>query len=196
MNDFTHICSAIGPCIVLDAAQVGSYAHRLRDYWTNLAPSHDITRALDAVSRPANLSVNDILEPGRSAQICRHLARPPWYPANVVGQPLSCLPTLVAYVGSYAFRYNDHDQPGLGLVHDSTVSAHLCSLTIEEKENELSVIPLAAPQQGSQLMSATPLQVDACTPLLCRVYLLSALASTCTMGALPFHILWILQGPY
>ena len=137
MNDFTHICSAIGPCIVLDAAQVGSYAHRLRDYWTNLAPSHDITRVLDAVSRPANLSVNDILEPGRSAQICRHLARPPWYPANVVGQPLSCLPTLVAYVGSYAFRYNDHDQPGQGLVHDSTVSAHLCSLTIEERERAL-----------------------------------------------------------
>ena len=36
-HDYLRICSMIGPCVELDAARVGSYAHRNRDYWTNLA---------------------------------------------------------------------------------------------------------------------------------------------------------------
>jgi hypothetical protein len=38
MKDYFHeLCAKIGFPVVLDAANVGSYAHRFRNYWTNLA---------------------------------------------------------------------------------------------------------------------------------------------------------------
>ena len=43
---FPFVCEGIGVPLTFDAAQVGSYAHRLRSYGTNLAPS----AAMEAVN--------------------------------------------------------------------------------------------------------------------------------------------------
>ena len=87
------------------------------------------------------MQLTDILGKGRTPQICRSANKPPWYPANIVGKPLVCLPTLVSYIGSHAFRYSNNDVPGQGLVHDETVDDQLCSLTIEEREQALGYAP-------------------------------------------------------
>ena len=137
LEDFDKINASIGPCITLDAAQCGSYCHRLRNYWTNFAHSSDIQQVIRTIRRPSNISVNDILDPGRTAQICRSVHPQPWYPANKIGQILSCLPTLMSYKGSHSFRYNNDGVPGHGLVHDEKVPDSLCSLNIEERERAL-----------------------------------------------------------
>ncbi len=42
-RDWPLIMSALGEPVLLDAVQVGSFAHRLRNYWTNRAcPAHVI----------------------------------------------------------------------------------------------------------------------------------------------------------
>ena len=137
LNDFDQINASVGPCIVLDAAQCGSYCHRLRNYWTNAAHASDIQQVISTIRRPSNLSVNNILDPGRVAQVCRSAHPSPWYPANEIGQTLSCLPTLMSYKGSHSFRYNNDGLPGQGLIHDEKVPDYLCSLTIEERERAL-----------------------------------------------------------
>jgi len=103
-NQYQQVCSAIGSPVCLDAAQFDSYAHRLRNYWTNLCDHEQLLMAAAQVTRSPNLQVQDILSPGRQANACGKDDRPPYYMANVKGEPLSALPTIVAYPGSYAFR--------------------------------------------------------------------------------------------
>ena len=137
LDDFQKINASIGPCTTLDAAQCGSYCHRLRNYWTNAAHAAEIQQVLSVAKRPPGRCVNDILDPGRTAQICRSAHPAPWYPANTIGQTLTCLPTLMSYKGSHSFRYSNDGVPGHGLVHDEKVPNSLCSLNIEERERAL-----------------------------------------------------------
>ncbi|CAM6104818.1 unnamed protein product [Calypogeia fissa] len=55
----------LGPALLLDAASVGSRAHRPRLWWTNLLPREVLRRAFDAVQRPSDLTVDSILDGGR-----------------------------------------------------------------------------------------------------------------------------------
>lgn len=131
LRDYDTICDAIGPSVLLDAARVNSHAHRLRNYWSNLAPATHLQITLDGIYRFVGLRVDDILAPGRQAQRCVSVAPPPYYPANMVGRPLSALPTLVAYPASHAFR---DGQPGMVL---DIASGLLVPLLIEERERAL-----------------------------------------------------------
>ena len=101
--------------MAVDAAALGSYAHRLRWKWTNLASASRILAALHQLARPAGRHVDDILDTGRHAQAVIHTDQPPLAVVNQVGMPRLALPTLVSYPGSHAFR--DH---GPGLVWDTT----------------------------------------------------------------------------
>jgi len=103
-DDFSMVCAALGSPVVVDAARVGSYAHRLRNYWTNLGSSTHINAAIQHIHRPPGLFVSAILEPGRSPAPVLKDDRYPMYVCNKVGQPRAALPTLMAYHGSYAFR--------------------------------------------------------------------------------------------
>lgn len=133
-SDFQLICAAVGPCVELDAARLGSYAHRLRDYWTNLACAEQLQAVFDRVERDPTRQLTDILEAGRQPQLCRRAnASPPWYAANKVGEPLRVLPTLVAFKGSYAFSHG-----GQGLVVQS--DGQLVDLTLEERERALGYV--------------------------------------------------------
>ena len=127
-SDFATICDRIGACILLDAARVDSCAHRLRDYWTNLADAAAVQCQLDSIERDSRCRLKNILGPGRCPQVCRSTnPSPPYYAANKRGEPLAVLPTLMATVNSYSFRGS-----GQGLVLDA--SGNLVPLTIAERE--------------------------------------------------------------
>ena len=106
-HDWPLIVEALGEPLLFDAVQVGSFAHRLRNYWTNLAAPAHLVALFEHVPPPASaqqLTGYVIQDAGR---VLQYVERPdPWpqYAVNVVGQPRKALPTLVAYPGSRAFR--------------------------------------------------------------------------------------------
>jgi hypothetical protein len=126
--DLAEIKATLGEPLVVDAAQFGSRAHRLRYFWTNLAPHSALQQLLQQVHRPPGLLVRHILGPGRSCQPVRWDDCAPFYPCNRVGQPRQALPTLVATVGSHAFR-----DDGPGCIYDTGVRGWT-EPTVEERE--------------------------------------------------------------
>jgi transposase InsO family protein len=103
-RDFPIIRQSIGAPVAIDAAQFGSYAHRLRYYWTNLAHVEHVQAVLRHVERPQGLKVADVLLPGRTPWPVDKGDRHPFYVCNRVGEPRSAFPTFVAYSGSVAFK--------------------------------------------------------------------------------------------
>ena len=105
-----ELWETLGQPVTLDAAQFNSYAHRLRNYWTNLADPKHVQQACNEYKRNPALRVNDILEPGRRSQTARRTEPTQFYPCNIPGEPLGALPTLVSYKGSHSFR---NGNPGM-----------------------------------------------------------------------------------
>jgi len=102
--DYNQICSILGNPTVLDAAQFGSLAHRVRNFWTNLCTPAQLCAAAAQVERPPGRTVSMALGPGRSAQPVKVADRPPRFCCNVPGQPMQAWPTLMAHPNSYAYR--------------------------------------------------------------------------------------------
>jgi site-specific DNA-cytosine methylase len=118
LDDAVWLRQQLGEPVLLDAAQFGSKAHRLRYYWTNLAPVPLLTQVLSLAERPPGQLVQRILGPGRQ---CRPVARndaSPFYVCNRVGQPMQALPTLMAKVASRAFSGT-----GQGTIWDEQLQA-------------------------------------------------------------------------
>lgn len=131
-GDFNFICSVLGPSVCFDAAAVGSAAHRLRNYWTNLAPASQLQAVVDAVVPVRRSYAADILDAGRSPRALSRSPNPlPYHQANIWGQPARILPTLVSTFRSYAFRGNGH-----GLAIDDQTSEPV-DLSIPERERAL-----------------------------------------------------------
>ena len=103
IHTFQTVCSALGEPVCLDAAQFGSRAHRVRNFWTNLCSTHQLASTAAHVKREPNLYVADILAPGRTASPVLHEDREPYYPCNCMNVPLCALPTIVSRPQSYAF---------------------------------------------------------------------------------------------
>jgi len=118
-EDGQYIHQLLGPPTFVDAASLGSYAHRPRWIWTNLALSHVLTAALSRVKRPTGRKVDDILDDHRVALVVSKDDEPPLALVNKVGAPRNALPTFVTYPGSYAFRAH-----GPGMVWDSFTQTH------------------------------------------------------------------------
>jgi hypothetical protein len=59
---YTVVRHYLGEPLLFDAAQCGSYAHRFRNWWTNLAPLSILQLALKYTIRDPNLQVFDILD--------------------------------------------------------------------------------------------------------------------------------------
>lgn len=102
--DKEMIYSSIGYPLYCDAARFGSYAHRLRHYWTNLAAAEHLQCCVDAVERPPGLLVADILLPGRHVLPVEVSDRKPFYPCNLKSEPRSAFPTFVTVLQSRAFK--------------------------------------------------------------------------------------------
>jgi hypothetical protein len=104
--DELHISAVLhGPTIIIDAADLGSAAHRLRAFWTNLISKADFVAAITAHRRPP-IHLVDLLRPHHFPQLTRgtRLNPPPFFQGNVVGQLRIVMPTLVSAPDSYAFR--------------------------------------------------------------------------------------------
>jgi hypothetical protein len=59
---YTLVKHYLGEPFLFGAAQCGSYAHRLRNWWTNLAPFSILQLALRYTIRNPNLQVSHILD--------------------------------------------------------------------------------------------------------------------------------------
>jgi site-specific DNA-cytosine methylase len=108
-QEFMRICSMIGQPTVLDAAQFGSLAHRVRNFWTNLCTPAQLCAASAQVVRPANRTVSIALGPGRHPQLVKAADRFPRYCCNKPGELMTAWATFMAHQNSYAFRPG---QPG------------------------------------------------------------------------------------
>jgi hypothetical protein len=96
----------LGEGYAFDAVAVGSYAHRFRRFWTNLIPTtllHDMVEK-QFKSRSPEQSVQDILEPGRRAQLAQHDRAPGPHSVNIVGEPLKAFSTFVTLKRSDAYH--------------------------------------------------------------------------------------------
>jgi len=94
----------LGPHIITDAAQHGSYAHRVRAVWTNLAEANQLQHLMNAYARQPNRIVNNILDNGRHTRPVERKDQAPRFPCNEPGLPMRALPTLMSHPYSYAFR--------------------------------------------------------------------------------------------
>lgn len=141
-RDLQIIRHFVGMEICVDAASVGSYAHRLRLKWTNLMPAHQLQAAYNLIPRPANRFVDDILDPGRKSQAVDRSDRPPMALVNFKGFPRQALPTLMATPASHAFRSG---QPGL--VRE-VVTGLLVEPSAAERERAMGFLPGATAGSG------------------------------------------------
>ena len=107
LADFQTIVGQLGELLVVDAARFGSRAHRVRDYWTNLASVSLLNGVQQRIVRAPGITVQQILGAGRVANGVSEPSLPPFYPCNIPGEARAALPTLVATQGSYAFRVGE-----------------------------------------------------------------------------------------
>jgi hypothetical protein len=113
-QDGAYIHHLLGPPTFVDAAAMGSFAHRPRWIWTNLASSATLTSALAQVRRPSHRWVDGILDEHRVSSVVTNDDEPPLAVVNRVGFTREAFPTLMCYPGSFAFRAG-----GPGLVWDA-----------------------------------------------------------------------------
>ena len=107
---FSLVQHYLGAPLLLDVVQCGSYAHRLRNLWTNLAPLSILKLALKYTIRDPNIQVSQILDDQSSCQPVTQQEKAPWFPTNFIGEPRGAWPTLVSFPGAHAFK---GDGPGL-----------------------------------------------------------------------------------
>jgi hypothetical protein len=136
MNDLVKegynqvVKGVLGPGYAFDAVAVGSYAHRFRRFWTNLIPTtllHSMVERQFA-SRSPDQSVQDILEPGRKAQLALHDRAPGPHSVNIVGKPLKAFSTFVTLKQSDAYRSQAHS-----LVYSASQKLEASSLLEKER---------------------------------------------------------------
>jgi hypothetical protein len=93
---YPYLVNALGQPVCYDAVQFGAYAHRIRNYWTNLLYPRQFDAILEVVVPPEQY-VQEILDDGADPQTVQRLDRPPFYPVNYPKHKLRAFPTLVAY---------------------------------------------------------------------------------------------------
>ncbi|KAK3241603.1 hypothetical protein CYMTET_48649 [Cymbomonas tetramitiformis] len=127
---FPYIASVVGQPISFDAARAGSYAHRLRAYWSNMFQNFQFDSVMAKVSRPRDRLVSAVLQAGWQPRPVATGDRAPYYVVNIVGEPLRALPTIMATRASRAFR-----APRLGTVVRSKPGANF-----EEESREVDLV--------------------------------------------------------
>jgi site-specific DNA-cytosine methylase len=130
-NGFTIIdCMAGGAddtVVVVDAAKLGSPAHRVRAFWTNAAPSRTLKQRYGHFDQEwvhDRKEAQDILWNGRKVNTA--LADDPditgYYRMNFAGEPIRAFPTFVATAQFFAFRRQEGGphpgRRGPGMVYD------------------------------------------------------------------------------
>jgi site-specific DNA-cytosine methylase len=93
VRDFDVICSIIGQPVLLDAARFGAGAHRLRNFWTNLALPHHLACCAEHMHRIPNLFADMWLDPGRKTINTAFFDFHPFYPCNRKDERHRAFPT-------------------------------------------------------------------------------------------------------
>lgn len=96
-NDAHVICQHLGKPVAVDVVALGSYAHRLRWKWTNLAHMLGISAALKLIQHSDGRQIDHILNVGRYAQLVLQNDQYPLTLVNHVRQPQLALLTLVSF---------------------------------------------------------------------------------------------------
>jgi transposase InsO family protein len=105
LPEYEKLVNMLGTPLTFDAAQAGSYAHRLRNYWTNLVHPQRLQPVLDQLEIPHEHILNELLDPGRHTKVVREDERTiSGRRYNVPGKPRVVLPTLMSFPKSRAFR--------------------------------------------------------------------------------------------
>ena len=133
-EDNAYIHHLLGPPTFVDAAALGSYAHRPRWIWTNLASATTLASALAQVQRPPRREVDDILDEHRVSTTVTKDDKPPLAVVNRVGFKRGAFPTFMCYPGSFAFRTG-----GPGMVWDTSSQAYE-EPTADERERAMGFL--------------------------------------------------------
>jgi transposase InsO family protein len=138
-RDYPALCALLGQPVVLDAAQFGSYAHLLRNFWSNLAPAEHVHAAALYARRAPGRLVSSIMDPGRVPAPVLETDRLPFYVCNIQGRPREAFPTFCARWGSRAFLPG---RPGaVYQAQDPTLLADPPEPTPRERERAMGYDP-------------------------------------------------------
>ena len=122
----------IGAPVIIDAADLGAAAHRARLFWTNMLQPAVLQSALPKLLMPSP-PLSSILKAHHIPTSLGHSDRLPYATHNEQGGPRICMPTVVSYLHSRAFRTKEDGTPGEGQVFN-TVTLEWEEPNVEEKE--------------------------------------------------------------
>jgi hypothetical protein len=130
LESMHKIHGILGVPVLIDAAMVGSRAHRPHFWWTNLVPAELLQSAIGCTRQP-DVYVSDILDPHWRPRRVYHDDQVPLAVVNRRGEPHRAFPTLVSFARSYAFKDN-----GPRLVWDST-RQEMVEPNVDERERAM-----------------------------------------------------------
>ena len=122
----------IGAPVVIDAADLGGAAHRVRMFWTNMLQPAVLQACLPKLLNTST-PLSSILKAHHIPTTPGHTDRFPYASVNVQGGTRHCMPTVVSYLHSRAFRVKDSGAPGEGQVFN-TINNEWEEPDAEEKE--------------------------------------------------------------
>ena len=92
----------LGASILIDGANMGAAAHRVRLFWTNMLPAAVLPVALPKLLTPIP-ALDTLLHPYHVPTKPGHTEKLPFALQNHVGWARVCTPTVVSYLNSNAF---------------------------------------------------------------------------------------------
>ena len=110
----------IGAPVLLDGADLGAAAHRLRLFWTNFLEPAVLQAALPTRISPQP-SLAAILHAYHIPTTPGHADRAPFAMHNQLGGERICMPTVVSYLQSNAFRPKENGAPREGQVYNTKI---------------------------------------------------------------------------
>ena len=122
----------VGAPILVDAAGLGSTCHRVRLFWQNWCKPEILQNAFPNDVRPL-IDLNDILHSDHTCTMPSRSSLYPFAQHNEVGKPRVCMPTIVSFPKSHAYRLQANGKPGEGQLWNKHKRCFE-EPTIEEKE--------------------------------------------------------------
>ena len=129
----------IGAPVLVDSADLGSAAHRVRLFWSNILQPAILQAVLPTKISPFP-SLASILHPFHIPTKPGHANRAPFALQNQLGGGRMCMPTVVSYLLSNAYRQKESGAPGEGQVYN-TISRIWEEPDADEKEQLLGYTP-------------------------------------------------------
>ena len=107
----------IGAPVLIDAADLGVAAHRVRLFWSNMMQPALLQAALPKLLTPSP-PLCSILKAHHIPTRPGHSDRFPYATQNQQGGARLCMPTVISYLGSRAFVTKKNGNPGEGQVYN------------------------------------------------------------------------------